>query len=525
MINFFKKNKKYIHSVLFLSTYGKYNCNEIENNEEVKKEYRFRKNIKDTSFTSGNIIINPSIKSKDICNMNIDNLIYIKPKIDLLGNVYLDFNTNETDDIYKKISSSIKVVLLNCNFVGTFLKNSVNGIRDLFYVDNLKISLSPIEKQLNDNLYIKDNIELNYGALDFVRNEDAKSLQLIDTVELKTNLFGHEFKFDPSLGFSFSTDNGLQVTEILKKNEIFANYVFFTFSNSSNMFFDFLIPNILLKCSVDHELCNGGLKILLDPFRFCLKDEFDGSIFKWNLLLDFKWKKDLSIVKNLKGNIGIGFNSDMSYFFNDIIDFSKDFLNENKNEDVFFILYRPQLFNVNASCDIDFTSLVTKVDKLWFVSECSTSVDLKFELIFGLAVDYIGTSIVDLEDQGNGLFFKFTCDGLKTKLNGGNIENEKLKFFMDNLKLDIFKFSVGFSNKGLKTDLKDIKNTKFDKLGFDLGVTLAKGEFEWAKYGLTFNASILGDDFGFKGTEFKWKDFLSVGVKWDFAKFIDNRNN
>ena len=29
-----------------------------------------------------------------------------------------------------------------------------------------------------------------------------------------------------------------------------------------------------------------------------------------------------SIVKNLKGNIGFGFDSDMSYYFNDKVDFN-----------------------------------------------------------------------------------------------------------------------------------------------------------------------------------------------------------
>jgi len=517
MIDFFKKNKKYIHSVLFLSTYGKFLCANEETDKEEKKEYKFTKDVSGSCFKEGsniygNFVANSSLKTKDIFNKNLENLIYIKPNVELTGGLFFDFNKGDSDDIYKKLTSSAKLVLLNCNFVGTFIKNGINGIQDVIYIDNLKISYSPVEKQLNDNLSIKNTLDLNYGSSEYVKNDDLRVIELRDTVELKTNLGGQEFKFDPSLGLVFNSDNSLQVIEILKKTGNFALTRVFTSSNLGVA--KTIIPGLGVKCNVDHELFNGGLKAFFD-FKTLIN-----SNFKFDILLDFGWKKDLSIVKNLKGNFGVGFDSDMSYYFSDKVDFTEQFKNSEDN----YLLFRPQLFNFNVSLDIDYTSLLKNVDKLWFVSEVSTSADVKVEYIFGLTVDNFGQA-KDVEDLGNGFYLNITLEALKTKLNGSNIENEKVKFLLDNLKLDIFKISGGCSPKSLKVDTKNIDSTKFEGLGFDLGVTAVKGEFEWAKYGLTFNASILGDSFGCKGGKLKWKDILSVGAKWDFAKFWENRNN
>ena len=527
MIDFLKKNKKYVHSVLFLSTFGKSLCAVSENEEETKKDHKFSKNFKDTSYVSGNVLFGPSISTKDAINKNLHNLIYIKPNITLLGNALFDFNNGDTDFIYKKINSNIKVVLLNCNFIGIFFKSPVNRLQNIIYVDDLKISLETVEKQLNDDLYLKDIAEINYLSSEYVRNNDAKVLELKDTVELKVNLKGQEFKFDPSLSFLFSTDNSLQVIEILKESK--KSYIsrFFNYSNNSNLFVDFILPAIAMKCNVEHDLLKGGIKFLIDPFNLLLKYKKSASILKWDLLLDFAWKKDLSIVKNLKGSIGIGFDSELSYFFNDIVPYSKDFIEVDGLYNDNYLLFRPQLFNINASCDIDFTNLVNKVDQLWFVSECSTSVDLKFEFIFGLAADNFAKEVVNLEDKGAGIYFNFTCEGLKNKINGGNIENEKLKFFLDNLSITFLKFSLGCFNEGLKVDFKDIKKTKFDGVAFDGRFTFAKAEFDWAKYGLSFNASLGGDSFGVHADKkhFQWKDILSIGAKWDVAKFCENRNN
>ena len=522
MIDFFKKNKKYVHSVLFLSTFGKSLCASEETDKEAKKESEFRKEInnscfKDGSFISGNLVVKPGINSKDICNKNLNNCFWIKPNVELTGKLFFDFNNESSDDIIKKIESSAKIVFLNCHPVGVFIKNKnkANGVQDLFYLDNFNFSWAYIEKQLNDNLNLKSKLDLNYCSSEYVRNDDEKILEIRDTVELKTNLGGQEFTFDPSLSLIFNTDNNSQAIKILKKTDNFAWTRLFTTSNIPAA--AFFIPAIGLKCNVDHDLFKGGLKFFID-YSLVSKDQKDSGYLKWDLLLDFSWKKNLAIVKDIKGSFGIGYDSDMSFFFNDKIDFSDKML-----KDDFLILFRPHLFNLNASCNIDYTSLIEGNNKLWFVSEVSTSADIKFEYIFCTTVDHFG-SPKDAKDA-KGVYFKFTCEALKTKLNGSNIENEKVKFLLDNLKLDIFKISVGCSPKSLKVDFNDGSKCKFEKLGFDLGITAVKGEFEWAKYGLTFNASILGDEFGCDASEFQWKDFLSVGAKWDFAKFWENRNN
>lgn len=524
MIDFFKKNKKYVHSVLFLSTFGKSLCANEETEKEAKKESEFRKEInnscfKDGSFISGNLVVKPSLKSKDIVVKDFSNKVlntcfWIKPSVELTGKLFFDFNNESSDDIIKKIESSAKIAVLNCHPVGVFIKNEnkANGIQDLIYIDNFNFSWAYVEKQLNDNLNLKSKLDLNYGSSEYVKNDNLRVIELRDTVELKTNLGGQEFKFDQSLGLVFNSDNSLQVIEILKKSGDFAWTRVFTSSNLGIL--GALIPGVGLKCNVDHELFNGGLKLFFDFIT--LKD----SNFKFDINLDFGWKKDLSIVKNLKGNIGFGFDSDMSYYFNDKVGFTKEF----KNSDDKYLLFRPQLFNFNTSLDIDYTSLIKNVDKLWFVNEASTNVDLKLEYIFDLTVDNFGQS-KGIKDLGKGFYLNVTIESLKTKLSGSNIENENVKFLLDNLKLDILKLSVGCSPKSLKVDTKNIDNTKFDKIGFNLGITLAKGEFEWAKYGLTFNASILGDGFGWDASEFEWRDFLSVGCNWDFAKFWENRNN
>lgn len=534
MIDFLKKNKKYVHSVLFLSTFGKSLCADEEMKEEPKKEPEFRKELnggcfKDGSFISGNLVVKPSIKSKDIVVKNFKNKIldtcfWIKPNIELTGKFFFDLNKDDSDDIIKKIESSGKIVVFNCYPVGTFIKNKskANGIRDSFYFDNLKFSVAFWEKQLNDNLYIKIKSDANYGESEYVRNEDLRIFEIRFTAELKKILGGQEFKFDPSLGFIFNSDNSLQVIEILKEKGDFAWTRMFT---DGNIGVADIAPSIGIKCNVDHELFNGGIKIY-----FGYIEAFTNKNFKFDLLLNFGWKKDLSIVKNLKGSIGLGFDSDMSYFFNDKVSFSDKFYikatDEEGNPAEGYLLFRPRLFNFNVSCDIDYTSLIKNVDKLWFVSEASSSLDLKFETIFGLAIDYCGTKEIP-KDLGKSFYLRLTWEALKTKLNGSNIENEKVKFLLDNLKLDILKLSGGFSSKKLNIDPDNSEDAKFDEIGFDLGITLAKGEFEWAKYGLTFNASIFGDSFGCASNKegWQWRDFLSIGCKWNFAKYWENRNN
>jgi hypothetical protein len=525
MINFLKKNKKYVHSVLFFSTFGK-TFSEESIKEEVKeevKESEFRKDLsnnvlKSGSYLSGDVTFKGGFKLEDVIKKKTAAAPFIKTEVEAKGKLFFDFNEESSDDIIKKINASAKIILIKDYFVGNFIKYGVNGVQNLIYLDEFKFYWCPVEKQIKDNLYLKNNVDLYYVSSEYVRNSDAKILELRDTVELKTNIGGQEFKFDPSLGIICNTDNNYQAIKILKEANKFAWTRLFTSSNISLA--SFFIPAVGVKCNVDHELFRGGLKFFIDP-SLGLKEIKDSGYLKWDLLLDFSWKKNLSIVKDIKGSIGFGYDSDMSFFFNDKIDFS-DKMYDGSTDDVLLILFRPHLLNLNASCNIDFTSFIEGNDKLWFVSEASTSADLKFEYILGTTVDRFGRP-KDAKDV-KGAYFRITCDGLKTKLNGSNVENENVKFLLDNLKLDIFKISIGCSPKSLTVDFNDGSKCKFEKLGFDLGITLAKGEFEWNKFGLTFNASILGDGFGVDANKFQWKDLISFGAKWDFAKFWENRN-
>ena len=525
MIDFFKKNKKYVHSVLFLSSFGKSLCANEETETKKEAECRLEFNnscLNEGSYISGNVIVSPSISSKDICNKNLlDNCFWIKPSTEGHGKFFFDFNKDGNNNSLKIISFDAKAVFFNCHPVGVFIKNKNKwNIQDLFYLDNFNFSWAPVGKQINDNLFIKYKIDLKYGSSEYVRNDDHRILDLRNTVELKSNLGGQEFKFDPSLSIIINSENSFQVFNILKKTDCFAWTRFFNDSNTG--FSISIIPDIAVRCNVDHELFNGGVKFFVNCFK-----KITSVPLQFGFLSDFKWKKDLSIVKNLKGNIGIGANSDMSFFINDKIDFSEKYHKKGKNFDNTlvnsFILYIPKLVNFNSSCDIDFTPFIKNVNKLWFVSEASTSVDLKFEAIFGLTIDHF-TKIKKPSNLGKGIYFRFSCDGLKTKLNGDNIENEKLKFFMNNLKVDLLKFSLGCSPKSLKADFSNAENTKFEKIGFDLGITLTEAEFKWEKYGLTFKASVLGKGFGVKSGSFQWKDFLSTNVVFNLAEYLNNPN-
>jgi len=522
MIDFLKKNKKYVHSVLFFSTFGKV-FSEASIPEETK-ESEFRKDLsnnvfKNGSYVAGNLNFNGDFILKDVINKKTGAAPFFKTEVEAKGNLFFDFNEESSDDIIKKINASAKIILFKDYIVGNFIKYGLNGIQNLIYLDEFKFYWSPVEKQINENLYLKDILSFYYVSSEYVRNSDAKILEIRDTVELKTNIGSQEFKFDPSFGIIFTTDNNSQAIEILKKANKFAWTRLFTTSNMANV--SFIIPAFGVKCNVDHELFKAGLKAFVDLSYF-LKDEKNSGYFKWDILLDFSWKKNLSIVKDIKGSFGIGYDSDMSFFFNDKIDFSDKMYNDSTEGD-YLILFRPHLFNLNASCNIDYTSLIEGNNKLWFVSEASTSVDVKFEYIFGTTVDHFGVP-KDAKDA-KCAYINFTFDCLKTKLNGSNVENENVKFLLDNLKLDILKLSIGGSPKSLKVEFNDGSKCEFEKLGFDLGITLAKGEFEWNKFGLTFNASILGDSFGFDAGEWQWKDLISFGAKWDFAKFLENRNN
>ena len=517
MINFLKKDKKYTHSLLCISCLSKSICfsEEIEQNKKKESNFVNKFNDENESYLFGNIIVDSSIKSKDIIEDFKSSIPFIKPKIELKGGFFFNLNSNDDNYLYKEIGASGKLVIFDCYPIGVFFKKQVNAFSDLFYFDGIKVQYWINNCFFNKTVSLKSGVTLEYGSSEYYINEDVKTLEIKYKGILNKNILNQDFAFYLDGGLSFGGNNSLQINKIYEQFNILNIEKPFFKTNSSN-FVHIFIPNILLKCDVNHKLFSGGLKLLigLNPFLY------EKKYFKFGLIADFNWK-EISIVKDIKAKVSLGINDqNMTYFY------ENDPIKEIKDD--YFLLHYPSAITFNGSCNLDWISFINKVEKLSFVSECSSSFEFKVDFVFNVNIDYYTLYIKKVKNSlcGN---FRIDIESLKIKLNGNNITNNKLKFILDNSSVDILKLSLKGKNK-IKTDFNSVENSEIKFDGMLLGVTLTKGEFNWDKYGLNFNVTVLGDDFGpcFGGSDgfkFQWKDILSLGCKWNFAEYWENRKN
>ena len=523
MVNFFKNTKKNIHSILILSTVGRSLSSDItssETNEIVDTSFVKNLSISDDSYLKGNIEFKGDLNTKDIISKGVGAVPFVKLYGEASGEMNLNLN-KDSNDLYKIIKANANIVFLKTYLIGSFIKsnNRLNVIPEMIYVKSLNIPYEILNKTINDNLTFSTGVTINYGQSKFEKDENAYAAIIESTNKLTTNIKGEDYKFLLNGGFLWERDNATQIMNASKKN---GNFVYCRFFGETNLNFNFgncFIPNLCLDCKVEHGLFDAGLKFLFSFSTLLQRDEMVGNYIKWCILLDGSYKKDLPIVKNIKANIGIGADADLSYSMNDniVVEGDKQLVSGN-NE---YILFRPTLINFNASCDLDWNEIIK--DKISFISDFKSSFDLKFEKIFGLCVDKFGDveSLENPTESWKSFLLSFTLDCVKTKINTANIENEKLKFFLDNLKLNIFKLSLGCS-PNLYTNVDDVKKTVMKNAHFNVTGTLASGEFSWDKYGLVFKASILGDEFGYYNNDIHWNDIVSFGATFNLGKFYKN---